>query len=275
MTRIETLHLFDELNGHLSALLRSLRPEDWHRPTMCSAWDVKDIVAHLLDTALRRLSLHRDGYASPHLRPGHDGLLPFLNRLNAEWTTAARRLSPAVLLEMLEKAGKECVAFFGSLDLEGPAFFPVAWAGEKESRNWFDLAREYTERWHHFQQVFEAVDAASPLMASRLYHPVFETFLLAMPFTLRDVERPLGMALRVIVQGDAGGEWLFTQQPGGWTPATTGTVTATVRMPQADAWKAWTKRRPADEKIRAWPGISLEGDLELGRLALCMVSVMA
>jgi hypothetical protein len=92
--RIDTLHLFGEVNGHLLDLLRSLEPDDWHRPTLCSAWDVKDLAAHLVDTNLRRLSLHRDGYASPHLRPDVGGLLPFLNRLNADWTTAARRLSP-------------------------------------------------------------------------------------------------------------------------------------------------------------------------------------
>ena len=67
LPRIDTLDLFDEVNGHLLALLRSLEPDDWHRPTMCSAWDVKDLAAHLLDSALRRLSLHRDGYASPNL----------------------------------------------------------------------------------------------------------------------------------------------------------------------------------------------------------------
>lgn len=155
--RIETLYLFGEVNCHLHDLLRSLEPADWHRPTMCSAWDVKDIAAHLLDTALRRLSLQRDGYASPYLQPGPDGLLPFLNRLNAEWTVASRRLSPAVLVHVLEWAGRECVAFFRTLDPDAPAVFPVAWAGEEESKNWFDLAREYTERWHHSQQIFEAV----------------------------------------------------------------------------------------------------------------------
>ena len=35
--------LFDEVNGHIVALLRSLGPEDWHRPTACSLWDVKDL----------------------------------------------------------------------------------------------------------------------------------------------------------------------------------------------------------------------------------------
>jgi hypothetical protein len=38
--RVDTLDRLDEVNCHL---LRSLRSDDWHRPTMCSAWDVKDI----------------------------------------------------------------------------------------------------------------------------------------------------------------------------------------------------------------------------------------
>jgi hypothetical protein len=125
-----TVDLFPELQAHLVGLLRSLSPDDWHRPTMCSAWQVKDFVAHLVDTNLRRLSLHRNGYASPHLRPDVGGLLPFLNRLNAEWTVAAYRLSPPVLINLLEESGHEMAAFFGTLDPVGPAPFPVAWAGE-------------------------------------------------------------------------------------------------------------------------------------------------
>ncbi len=53
--------LFRELHGHLLDLLRSLSPEDWRRPTVCSAWSVKDIASHLLDGDLRRLSAGRDG----------------------------------------------------------------------------------------------------------------------------------------------------------------------------------------------------------------------
>src|SRR3954452_22419410 len=57
--------LFRELHGHLLDLLRSLSPEDWHRPTVCSAWCVQDIVSHLLDGDLRRLSVQRGGYTPP------------------------------------------------------------------------------------------------------------------------------------------------------------------------------------------------------------------
>jgi uncharacterized protein (TIGR03083 family) len=274
--RIRTLHLFDEVNGHLAALLRSLAPDDWHRSTICSAWAAKDIAAHLLDTALRRLSLHRDGYKSPHLRPGPDGLLPFLTRLNADWTAAARRLSPGVLISLLEWSGRECVGFFRTLDPDGPAAFPVSWAGEDESPNWFDIAREYTERWHHSQQLFEAVARASPLLSPRLYRPVLETFLRALPYTLRDVARPDGASVRVVVAGEAGGEWRVSSKGSvwGWVgPA--GAPVASVVLPQADAWKVWTKRRPAEDKLRFWPGVRIEGDAELGRRVVEMVSVMA
>ena len=54
--------LFREINGHLLALLRSLAPEDWHRPTGSSQRNVKDIASHLLDGSLRWLSVQRDGY---------------------------------------------------------------------------------------------------------------------------------------------------------------------------------------------------------------------
>jgi hypothetical protein len=40
---------FREINGHLGDLLRSLAPEDWHRPTGSSQRNVKGIASHLLD----------------------------------------------------------------------------------------------------------------------------------------------------------------------------------------------------------------------------------
>jgi hypothetical protein len=53
---------------------------------------VKDIAAHLLDSSLRRLSLGRDGARLvPVPEPaGYAERVAYLNRLNAEWITAAR-----------------------------------------------------------------------------------------------------------------------------------------------------------------------------------------
>src|SRR5688572_4941575 len=57
--------LFAPIHDELMALLRSLTAEEWMAPTVAGAWTVRDVAAHLLDTGLRRLSMHRDGYNPP------------------------------------------------------------------------------------------------------------------------------------------------------------------------------------------------------------------
>ena len=115
---------------------------------------------------------------------------------------------------------------------------------------------------------------ASPLLAPPLYLPVLETFLRALPFTFRDVERPDGTSVRVGVEGVA--EWCLVRRGGAWLLADAlGTPAASVTLPAESAWKVWTKRRTPEEKLQAWAGIRIEGDAELGRLVVGMVSVMA
>ena len=60
---IIVVDLFPKLEQKLIELLNGLTPADWRKPTMCPQWTVKDIVAHLLDGNLRRLSRVRDGQA--------------------------------------------------------------------------------------------------------------------------------------------------------------------------------------------------------------------
>ena len=89
---VDTRLLFRPLCRDIVALLRALRDEDWERPTLAGAWRVRDIVAHLLDTALRRLSFDRDGRSPPPPpRPIEDDrdLVAFINELNAIWIRAA------------------------------------------------------------------------------------------------------------------------------------------------------------------------------------------
>ena len=103
--------------------------------------------------------MRRDGYYGEP--PGEIAscvqLMAYLNQLNAEWMTAARRLSPAALTELLATSGAEYTQFLATLDPWAPAIFAVGWAGESESQNWFHIARDYTEKWHHQQQIREAV----------------------------------------------------------------------------------------------------------------------
>jgi hypothetical protein len=46
-------------------------------------------------------------------------------------------------------------AYFASLDLDSLGG-PVSWAGPEAAPVWFGVAREYTERRHHQQQIRDA-----------------------------------------------------------------------------------------------------------------------
>lgn len=107
MAPVFLVDLFPGLHAELMDLLRGLAPADWSRPTACALWSVKDIAAHLLDSGVRRLSFGRDRSEAAPDTPLSDysHLVAYLNRLNAEWITAARRLSPQVLIDLLDFTG--------------------------------------------------------------------------------------------------------------------------------------------------------------------------
>lgn len=217
LTPIDTADLFPGLHDELIALLRGLSPEDWERPTVAGTWRVRDVAAHLLDGSLRKLSVYRDGHA---LRPdevidGYGSLVRFLNRLNAEWVRVAGRLSPRVLTDLLEWVGPQTAALVAALPPHGEAIFPVSWAGEERSENWFDTGREYTEQWHHQAQIRDAVGAPA-LAARRWLHPVIELSLYALPVAFRGLDAGKGTSLVLEVTGEAGGTWSLVREEDGW-----------------------------------------------------------
>ena len=173
------------------------------------------MAAHLLDGNLRTLSLLRDGYAG---EPAGEitfyaDLLAYLNRLNAEWVTTARRLSPAVLIDWLAASGAEYAQFLVTLDPGAPAAFAVAWAGETESPNWLHIARDYTEKWYHQQQIREAVGQTAALLTPELFRPFLEIVVRGLPHAYRVVDAPTGTVVQVAVQGPSGGTWRLLRGP--------------------------------------------------------------
>jgi uncharacterized protein (TIGR03083 family) len=211
---VHTAHLFPGLHAELMALLRGLAHDDWGRLTWADPWTVKDVVAHLLDGQMRKLSICRDGIAivPPGGAPAdYRALLRFLDDLNAEWIAAARRIGPKVLIDLLDTIGPQDAAYVASLDPDAPARFNVAWAGDAVSPNWFDVGREYTERWHHQQQIRDAVGA--PGLASRHWlHPVLDVSVRALPHAYRDVPARAGDAVSLVVTGDAGDTWSLVRR---------------------------------------------------------------
>ncbi|MEP7010018.1 MAG: maleylpyruvate isomerase family mycothiol-dependent enzyme [Acidobacteriota bacterium] len=242
---IEVADRFAGLGRELLALLRSLSPSDWEAPTVCPAWSVRDVAAHLLDTALRRLSFGRDRL--PMVAPeepidSYAGLLSFLNRLNHDWVHAFRRVSPELLIDLLATVEPQLAAYFETLDPRAPAL-GVAWAGESTSEQWFDLARELTERWHHQQQIRLAV-GAPPLDDPFYVAPVLDTFLRALPHRYREVSAPAGTAIGFSFSGreeyrftlrreSESWELLYGREPEG--------ETASVAMADEAAWLLLTK----------------------------------
>jgi uncharacterized protein (TIGR03083 family) len=274
---IEVLPLFRVLDQKLGTLLHSLMPADWQRPTLARRWTVKDVVAHLLDGNLRTLSMLRDGYfgEAPGEISSYADLLAFLNRLNADWVSATRRLSPAVLLEWLAQSGREYADFLATLDMQAPAAFAVAWAGETESANWFHVAREYTEKWHHQQQIREAVGQTAELLTPELFRPFIETFMRGLPHAYRQVAAPLGTVVQLRVTTASGGTWQLVKAEQGWqlqAIAADAPLAAEVLLAPETAWQLFTKGiDPATAEARS----ELRGDQELARAALRMVAVMA
>jgi uncharacterized protein (TIGR03083 family) len=272
---VNLVELFPGLHLELTKLLRGMSAADWSRPTACALWSVKDIVAHLLDTAFRRLSFGRDGLdATPDKAiASHGDLVAYLNRLNAEWVAAARRLSPRLLIELLDHVEPELHAFFQSLDPHATASFGVAWAGEETSANWFDIGREYTERWLHQQQIREAVGA--PGLSGRTWlHPALDIFVRALPFTYQEVEAPAGRSLRVEIRGAAGGVWTLVRSLADWRlfMGSDPTAAARVSLDQEAAWKLFSKGLSLQE---AQQHIRIEGDVALGQPVLGSLAVMA
>lgn len=254
---ILTASLFAPLNEELVRVLRGLSDDEWLAPTAAGAWTVKDIAAHLLDTAIRRLSLHRDR----HFRPG-----PFdPNEANREWVAAAQRLSPRVLTELIETCGGQQAAFFESLDPFAPALWGVTWAGEEHSANWFDIARELTERWHHQQQIRDATGRG--LLRGVYLAPVLDTFARALPYTYRNVDAPQPTAVVLRIDDQA---WTLVRESH-WTLYAGEAPAATTRITMNGdvAWRLFTKGLKRDP-VQA----TIEGDATYAEPVLAMVTVI-
>ncbi len=142
----------------LLGLLAALTPPQWAAATVAPDWSVKDIAVHLLDVELSWLARDRDGDRSGliPMPPQHEEFVRALGRRNQQWVEGARGLSPALVTGLLRWSGEQLDAYLSQVDLTPPS--SVYWAGP--APRWFDLAREFTERWVHYQQIADAIRPA-------------------------------------------------------------------------------------------------------------------
>ncbi len=265
---------FSELNDLLIQMLEDLDPEEWQAPTIAGRWRVKDVVAHLLDGDIRTLSIQQDRYfgESPPESNEYNQMVAWLNQLNADWVRASRRISPEVLILLLKTTGPLVSRYYESLDPLTEAIFPVQWAGEEKSLNWMHLAREFSEKWHHQQQIADATGRAG-LLIPDYYKPLIMTFMLAIPHVLREETINPGETISIGTYGDVSGSWFISFTGTNWQFITNPeTVRAEITLPANSAWKLFSKSlRPEHlgEKIR------IAGDTKIADKVINMISVTA
>jgi len=254
--------LLGKVDGELIGLLGSLTTEEWERQTVAPKWKVRDVAAHLLDTVLRKLEMVRDSCFVENANPrSPEEVVALINRLNQEGVTVYRRLSPALLVDMMSLACEKSARFHESLDPFARAAFNVSWAGEEVSLNWFDTARELTERWHHQQQIRLATGRTG-IITRELYYPVLDCFLRGLPHAYRNVTAPEGTTILVEISGECGGKWVLQREAAGWAfmEQLPEAIACAVVLPQAIAWRVFTKgieRNAAREQAR------IDGDRQL------------
>jgi uncharacterized protein (TIGR03083 family) len=265
--------LFPEVLDALLGVLASLTPAEWQLPTACPGWSVHDVALHLLGDDVGMLSIRRDGYRTGGASiAGWDELVMFINDQNARWVRAARRISPRLLVDLLRLTGEQVSAYFQSLDPYALGV-SVDWAGPKPAPVWLDLAREYTERWHHQQHLRDAVGRPG-LTGPRHLAPALDTFVRALPHTYRDVQADEGALAGLTIAGESGGQWFLLRERGEWRLY----VEAT-RPPQAEvivdqdlAWRLFTRGVGRDAALAR---ATIKGDPRLGARMLEVVSIIA
>lgn len=277
---IDTLGHFPGERAALIELLEGLTPEDLSKPTACAGWNVHDVILHLLFTDMTYLSRVRDRFSGARTVDTGDlndpaVLLAFINAQNQAWVDGARWMSPRLIVDLLRLVGAQLVEFRATLDLSAPGGV-VSWAGPERAPLWMDVAREYTEKWHHQQHIRDAVGKPG-LLERQWCHPVLDAFARALPFALRS-ERPVpGSSVALEITGDSGDIWLAARGDSGWSLGRgsadeAAAATSRVTMDQDTAWRLFTK---GIEPEKAAEQIAIAGDPTLACRVLRMVTIVA
>lgn len=269
---IIVVDLFRPALAELRALLSGLSEEDWQKPTACPTWSVRDVALHLLGDDIGILSRQRDHFRSGVSARNWPELVARLNEANELWVRAAQRLSPRLLSEFLAFTGAQVIAHFESLDPYAIGDV-VSWAGSGPAPVWLDLAREYTERWHHQQHIRDAVGKPG-LKEPRFFAPVLETFVRALPVTYQDTTAEDGAVVVVTITGRSGGRWALRREHQAWNLYVTASTRSTAELviDEETAWRLFTN---GIRREQALSRAELMGDKALASKALDAVAIIA
>jgi hypothetical protein len=150
---------------------------------------------------------------------------------------------------------------------------PVSWVGPDPAPVWLDVAREYTERWHHQQHIRDAVKRCG-LKEPRFFAPVLDTLVRALPRTFRETAAADGTLVALTITGVAGGQWSLLREGRVWN-----LYVGALHEPHAEvlvdvdvAWRIFTRGISMHEVSDK---VTLVGDAALGSKVLDVVSIIA
>lgn len=243
----------------LLSLLTSLSEAQWAAPTAAPEWSVKDIAVHLLDVDLSWLAHDRD-----HDQAGiipvpsdHQEFVRELAQRNQRWVDGTRILSPPLITSLLGWSGEQLDAYLATVDLTRPS--SVYWAGTAPL--WFDLAREFTERWVHYQQIREAALPAEGAEPQDEYLPlVLRAFIWGFP---HQYQSPAPAGTSIALDIPTIGAWILTRTAAGWAldEGQAAGPAATLQMTAEAAWRLLTGGRYDPRQVHLSGDPALAGPL--------------
>ena len=176
----------------------------------------------------------------------HEEAVRRLAQRNQRWVDGTRTLSPQLITGLLQWSGEQLNAYLGTVDLSHPS--SVYWAGEVPL--WFDLAREFTERWVHYQQIREAARPAAGDHEQDGYLPlVLRTFIWGFPHQYQ-APAPAGTTIAIEIAGI--GAWMLTRTATGWTldEGQAAAPAASLQMTGEAAWRLLTGARHDTRQVQ-------------------------
>lgn len=241
----------------LLELARSLDDDQWSTPSECPGWTVRDVYAHILGTENMMLSR-----PAPKVDvPDADHVRNDIGRFNEAWVHAYRDRPPAELVADLETVVADRYAALDALTQE--AFDEVGFTPAGQDTHGRFLQIRVFDCWVHEQDVREPLGlpghTSGPAVESAL-----DELTNSMGFVFgKKAGATDGQSLRLVLDGDVS-RTIEVKVDGraAVVPALDGDPTVTVTMPTLDWFRVAAGRRSGDPDA---PGVSIEGDIELGR----------
>jgi uncharacterized protein (TIGR03083 family) len=262
---VAALPMIKGMRAELLRILENLSDDEWHAPTVCGSWSVRDVAVHFLGDDVGIISNWRDGDGQYHPIEGWEELVNYINAQNELWVRAGRRLSRRMLIDMLRFTGEQVYEVFAAMNPDELAG-PIGWAGSAPTPLWLHIAREFTEYWMHHQHICEAVGVTS-LKEARYMKPLVSTFIRAVPVSYEKVSAEEGTMVLVRITGEGESRWHLVRESQGWQLYQESPLAprARITLDSDTAWRLLTRNKQIEELA---PRIIISGDQRLGKVFL-------